>query len=83
MMATDRTAVSLEALSVSMGQLESLWRAKQEVGEQFKECVDAVAQKAGLQPNVVKAYVDARCKDKVQKAKRTLEQLALVFDMLS
>lgn len=79
---TQENAIQLEALSVSMGLLESLYRAKKETGEQFAEAVEAVSAKAGLEPAVIRAYVAARCSDKVQKAKRAADQLSFVFETL-
>lgn len=73
----------LEALSVAMGELEALWRAKQSTSEQFTEACAAVALKAGLDASVVKTYVNVRCRDKLETGKRKVEQLSLVFDMLA
>ena len=73
----------LEALSVAIGELESLWRAKKETSDQFNEACEATALKAGIETSVVKAYITARCSDKLEASELKAQQMALVFDMMA
>ncbi len=79
-MADREKILSLDPVRTSLGELEALARAKDDAVELFGAQVDAVAVKAGLEPAVLKRYVQARVKDKIQKLAQQAAQLQLLFD---
>lgn len=71
----------LEAVSVSMTELESAWTRKHEAGEDFKAMCEAVALKAGLEPSALKTYINAKMQDKLEAQQKKAEQLTLLLEL--
>jgi hypothetical protein len=71
----------LEAVSVSIEQLEAAWNRKDAATKDFKVLCDSVAEKSGLEPTALATYVNARMRDKVEEHTRKAEQLSLLLEM--
>lgn len=64
----------------SIDELVRLYNQQQAAAEKCSTAIKAAAEKSGLLANVLRKFVKARAGDKFQEAKRTVEQLSLVFE---
>ncbi len=77
----DREAIiSLEAVREALSELEALGHAKEDAGVTFSAGIEAVAVKAGIEPAVLKRFVQARVKDTAKKLAIQAAQMQLLFD---
>lgn len=72
--------IKLDALRESLPELERACQRKIVASDDFSNACDAVALKAGLEAAVVKSYVTARVRDKLDEYEKKSSQLALVFE---
>jgi|GEM_PF-5071862 len=72
--------IKLDPLRESLPELERACQRKIDASDDFSNACDAVALKAGLDPAVVKSYVTARVRDKLDEYEKKSTQLALVFE---
>jgi hypothetical protein len=73
-------AITLRPIKDSIGELVTLYIQQQQSAAACSDAIKAAAEKAGLLANVVRKFVKARAGEKFAEAKRTVEQLSLVFD---
>jgi hypothetical protein len=73
-------AISLRPIKDSIDELVALYTQQQESAAACSDAIKTVAEKSGLLANVLRKLVKARAGDKFAEAKRTVEQLALVFE---
>jgi hypothetical protein len=73
-------AISLRPIKDGIEELVSLYTQQQESAARCSDAIKAVAEKSGLMANVVRKFVKARAGEKFEEAKRTVEQLSLVFE---
>ncbi|MGH9960730.1 MAG: hypothetical protein ACREBC_27015 [Pyrinomonadaceae bacterium] len=59
----------------------TLYTQAQESAAKCSDAIKAVAEESGLLANVLRKFVKARAGDKFKEAKRTVEQLSLVFEL--
>lgn len=74
-------AISLRPIKDSIEELVTLYKQQDESAARCSDAIKAAAEKAGLMANVVRKFVKARAGEKFEEAKRTVEQLSLVFDL--
>ena len=75
-------AIDLDALRQAGQELIALAQKKADAAEAYTTACEAVAQKAGLEPSVVKAWVKTRLSDKPFRDRRKAAQLSMVFEQL-
>lgn len=73
-------AINLAPVQKSIDELVRLYTQQQAAAEKCSDAIKAVAEKSGLLANVLRKLVKARAGEKFEEAKRTVEQLALVFE---
>lgn len=66
----------------ALGELENLYRQKQAAAESFTEGCNRIGEKAGIDHKVLKKYIEARVKDKVEEFHHRAEQMDLLFNEL-
>ena len=75
--------IKLEPLKKSIDELVRLYTKKTAAAEALSNGVTTVAEKSGLLAAVVRKFVKARADgDNYEEAKRSAEQLSLVFEEL-
>lgn len=72
--------ISLRPIKDGIEELITLYTQQQESAARCSDAIKAAAEKSGLLANVVRKFVKARAGEKFEEAKRTVEQLSLVFD---
>lgn len=60
--------------------LEAAFNAKAEMSEHFNGLCQSVAFVAGVSQKALKAYIAAKCTDKILSTKETAEQLQILFN---
>lgn len=75
-------AINMAPVKKSIEELVRLYMQQQAAAEKCSSAIKTVAEKSGLLSEVVRKLVKARAKDKFEEAKRTVEQLSLVFDQI-
>lgn len=75
-------AISLRPIKDSIDELVTLYHQQQESAARCSDAIKGAAEKAGLLAAVVRKLVKARAGEKFAEEKRTVEQLALVFEEL-
>jgi hypothetical protein len=76
-------AINLDQLTPAViKELEGAYQRKVAISDAYNDAADAIAEKAGLHPSVLKAYIKARCDDKEAEHKEKVEQLQMLFDDL-
>jgi hypothetical protein len=75
-------AISLRPIKDGIEELVTLYTQQQESAARCSDAIKAAAEQSGLLANVVRKFVKARAGDKFEEAKRTVEQLSLVFEEL-
>lgn len=73
-------AINMAHVKKSIEELVRLYTQQQAAAEKCSDAIKAVAEKSGLLANVLRKLVKARAGEKFEEAKRTVEQLSLVFD---
>jgi hypothetical protein len=73
-------AIRLAPIEESIEELVTLYTQQQESAERCSDAIKAAAERSGLLANVVRKFVKARAGEKFAEAKRTVEQLSLVFE---
>ncbi len=73
-------AISLRPIQDGIDELVALYLHQQESAARCSDAIKAAAEKSGLLANVLRKFVKARAGEKFEEAKRTVEQLALVFE---
>jgi hypothetical protein len=74
------SAITLGHLKENIGELVTLYIQQQDSAARCSDAIKAAAEKSGLLANVVRKFVKARAGEKFEEAKRTVEQLSLVFE---
>ena len=75
-------SIRLGPIKDSIDELVTLYTEAQESKARCSDGIKAAAEKAGLMAGVVRKFVKARAGDKFEDAKRTVEQLSLVFEQI-
>lgn len=76
-------AVKLKPLRDGLKELETAYELMRASRTAFRDKLRAIAEKSGLEPSVIRAFVAARMVEDSEKAERKAEQacqLAMVFD---
>lgn len=76
-------AVKLKPLRDGIKEIENAYELMRASRAAFREKVAAVAEKSGVEPSVIRAFVAARMMDDSERAGRKVEsarQLAMVFE---
>lgn len=76
----DEAVITLDPLHDNLANLMQLKAKADDASTLLGEGIKATAQKTGLMAATIRALVNARAKDKVQDARRMVEQLSIVFD---
>lgn len=71
-----RAALSPEVVE----ELELAYRRKVSLSNAYTDACEAQAEKAGIHPSVLKAWIKARVDDKEDEHKSKAEQLQMLFD---
>lgn len=74
--------IKLTEIREAMPQLEALCNRKIEIGDEFSDLCRLVAIKAGIEPSVLSIYINAVCRDTLQKTEAKAGQLSLLFEEL-
>jgi hypothetical protein len=73
-------AINIAPVKKSIEELMTLYIEQQAAAEKCSSAIKAVAEKSGLLAEVVRKLVKARAGEKFEEAKRTVQQLSLVFE---
>lgn len=73
-------AIHLQPIKDSIDDLVVLYIQAQESAARCSDGIKAASEKSGLLANVLRKFVKARAGDKFEEARRTVEQLSLVFE---
>lgn len=74
------SAINLERLQIVMPELETAWQRKTDAAESYGDAVKNIAEQVGMEPGALKAYINAKMRDKLDKLEREGEQLSLLLD---
>lgn len=72
--------IKLDPLRDALPELERACHRKIDAADDFSKACEAAALKAGLDPAVVKSYVTARVRDKLDEYEKKSTQLVLLFE---
>jgi len=72
--------IHLETVQTRIAELEAAWKKKRDTAESYKLAIDAVAAAAHCEPSALRAYVNARMRDKVAELQTQQEQLSLMLE---
>jgi hypothetical protein len=72
--------IHLETVQNRIAELEALWQRKHDAAESYKNAIEAVAESAHCDPSALRAYVNARMRDKVAELQTQQEQLSLMLE---
>jgi hypothetical protein len=72
--------INIERLTIRMPELEVAWTRKHDASESCGDVVKAVAGECVIEPGALKAYVNAKMRDKLAKIQREGEQLSLLLE---
>ena len=73
--------IQIETVQTRVTELEELWKLKQAASESYTAGIEMVAAAAHCEPSALKAYINARMRDKVEKLEREHEQLSLMLEI--
>lgn len=73
-------AINLERLTIALPELEQAWQRKTDAAESYADCVKQVALQNRMEPGALKAYINAKMRDKLAKLEREGEQLSLLLE---
>jgi hypothetical protein len=73
-------AIDMKKVRGSLNELRALCRRKIDAAEAFADACKSVAEKAGLKPPVLTAYVNALVRDKMEEHEEKARQLSLLFE---
>lgn len=79
---TSAPAIKLERISIRLPELEAAWQRKTDAAESYSDAVKHTAEECGLEPGALKAFINARMRDKQEKYEREAAQLTLLLDEL-
>lgn len=83
MNAPTEPVVNLERIAIRMPALCEAWTRKTDAVESYADAVKATAEECGIEPASLKAYINAKMRDKQAKFVREAEQLSLLFEELA
>lgn len=72
--------IRFDEIKPRIGELMTLYEAKQDASGKYKDAAELVARKGGVDPKVLKAYIKACYDDKMSQAHAGAEQLSLLFE---
>ena len=72
--------IKLDPLRESLPELERACHRKIDAADNFSKACDAAGHKAGLDSTVVKSYVTARVRNKLDEYEKKSTQLVLLFE---
>ena len=75
--------INLERLQIVMPEIEASWHRKTDAAESYTDAIKNVAEQVGMEPGALKAYVNAKMRDKLAKLEREGEQLSLLLETFS
>jgi len=73
-------AINLERLQIQMPELEKIWQQKTDAATSYSEAVANIAKQIGMEPGALKAYINAKMRDKLAQLERQGEQLSLLLE---
>lgn len=73
-------SINLERLQIAMPELEVAWQRKTDAAESYNDAVKHVAEQVGMEPGALKAYINAKMRDRLAKVERESEQLSLLLE---
>jgi len=73
-------AVQLETIALRMPELEAAWTRKNDAAESYADAIKHVAESCNMEPGALKAYINAKMRDKLEKLERESEQLSLMLE---
>jgi hypothetical protein len=80
MTTTEPAAINIERLGIRMKELDAAWTYKNDASESYSIIVKAVAAECKIEPGALKAYVNAKMRDKLAQIQRQGEQLSLLLE---
>jgi hypothetical protein len=78
--ANQPAAINLERIAIRIPALSEAWTRKTDAAESYADAVKATAEECGIEPAALKAYINAKMRDKQAKHMRAAEQLSLLFE---
>lgn len=72
--------IKLESLTIRVDHLVTLKRKVEDATVEFSDAIKKVAEDAGLEAKVVRAFIAARAGERFQERKRDANQLSLCFN---
>jgi hypothetical protein len=76
----EKVAIDLNALKMSLRLLTDRYVIAKEAAIDYNEVIAAVAEKSGLKPAVIKAFIAARYKETTVEKKELADQLSLLCE---
>ena len=73
--------INLETIKTRLPELEQLWTLKSSAGESYTAAIKLSAEYAKCEPAALRAYINAKMRDKVAKLQIQQEQLSLMLEM--
>lgn len=73
--------INLETIKTRLPELEQLWTLKSAASESYADAVKLSAEQAKCDPTALRAYINARMRDKMAKLQIQQEQLSLMLEM--
>ncbi len=67
-------------LPTEVAELEAAWTRKNDAAESYADVVKAVAGECAIEAGALKAYINAKMRDKLEKVERESEQLSLLLE---
>ena len=79
---SNANSINLERLQIVMPELETAWQRKTDAAESYADAIKNIATQIGMEPGALRAYVNARMRDRLDKLQREGEQLSLLLETL-
>lgn len=73
-------SINLERLQIVMPELEAGWQRKTDAADSYADAIKQVATQINMEPGALKAYINAKMRDKLAKLEREGEQLSLLLE---
>jgi hypothetical protein len=73
-------AINLERLAILMPEIAASWQRKTDAADSYADAVKNVALQIGMEPGALKAYVNAKMRDKLAQLEREGEQVSLLLE---
>lgn len=73
-------AINLERLQIVMPELSNAWQRKTDAAGSYNDAVKNVALQVNMEPGALKAYINAKMRDELEKLERQGEQLSLLLE---